>query len=498
MKNILTQSNTQKKVLPLLVVPLFEDQKVPREYSEISRATDGALQKMIDTGDFKPSECSSHLIYPHNSDSGYERVLLLGLGAKAKVSLDVMRRVIGSAIIVAQSKKIDTLGYVLPDSVIKKFKPAELGEFCGRGISVASYAFDTYKNVDNGKVTKIKEVHWVDLPAAKQTVFENGLVSGMAIGESANFMRELGNLPPMIMTPTYLAKAAQSLAKTYPKMSCTVFDKAKMKQLKMGAILGVAAGSVEPPKFIILEFAGAAKSKKPIVLVGKGITFDSGGISIKPASKMDEMKYDMLGGGTVMGVMRAIAELGIKKNVIGIIPATENLSGGAAYRPGDILTAANGKTIEVLNTDAEGRLILADALSYASGLSPRYCIDLATLTGACLVALGIERAAVFSDDKKLLKTLEEKAEYTGDKLWQLPMGEEFTKLIKSQVADVKNIGGRNGGSSTAASFLKEFTDYPWAHLDIAGTGWNMKPKPWIRAGATGHGVHLLVETVRAL
>ncbi len=484
--------------LPMLVVPLFSDQKLPKEYQSMSTATDGALQKMIDTGDFEAKSNTTHLIYPHSSDCGYERVLLLGLGKKKEFTLDRLRRAVGTGIIAAQRKKVSSVGFVFPGAVLSKWSNAEFGEYTARGVHTAAYSFDTYKTSKESKTTMIAQVTLCDVPGNKRAGVQKGLAVGSHIGESITLVRELGNMPPHEMTPTYLAKRAQKLANEFGRLNCTVLDRAQMKKEKMGALLGVSWGSAEPPKFIILEYKNAPKSKGTTVLVGKGITFDSGGISIKPSAQMDEMKYDMLGGGTVIGTVRAIAALKLKVNVIGLIPATENLSGQAAYRPGDILRAANGKTIEVLNTDAEGRLILADALSYAGRYKPKYCIDLATLTGACVVALGHERAAVFSEEKKLLKVLQGASAKTGDAIWHMPLGPEFSALIKSKIADVKNIGGRYGGANTAAAFLQEFTDYPWAHLDIAGTGWNMKPKPWIRAGATGHGVHLLVEALRQL
>ena len=485
------------EILDVLIVPVFKDEKLSREFSEIDKASDGALQKMLTTKDFVGKAFATHLIYPHNEKNGFKRVLFVGLGEKKDLTLDVLRKVVGTGVLSSQNKKWKKIGFVLPDQIYKKFKPLELGEFFAKGAVVASYSFDTYKN-KKSKVVDLEKIVLIDSAKNLQNNLAKGFGVGTEIGESINLVRELGNLPPIKMTPTYLAGAAQKLAKDFGKISCKVLDKAEMKKQKMGAMLGVSSGSTEPPKFIILEYFGTEKSKTPVVLVGKGITFDSGGISIKPSKQMDEMKYDMLGGGTVLGAMRAIAALNLKTNVIALIPASENLLGGAAFRPGDILTAANGKTIEIVNTDAEGRLILADALSYASKLKPKFCIDLATLTGACLVALGIERSGFFTKNKKLNTVMKQSAEYTGDKIWQLPLGKEYTELNKSKVADVKNIGGRNGGASTAAAFLQEFVDYPWAHLDIAGTGWNMKAKSWIRLGATGHGVHLLVQTLRKL
>ncbi len=496
MKWNFTQTNTPNN-LNALVVPVFADAAMPKAYRDADALVGGVISRAIKSEDFEGKANTTHLLYPTEENELCSRVLLVGLGNKKEVTLDVWRKAIGSAVVALQGKKVTVFGMLVPDEMFADAKPAEVGEFTARAVHVGMYSFDTYKTAEDAKMLAIEEIVFVDVLKARQNGMKKGLASGDVIGESITLVRELGNMPPHDMTPTYLAKQAQKIAKEFSGVTCTVLERADMKKLGMGGILGVASGSAEPPKFIIVEYKGKGSAKqKPLVLVGKGITFDSGGISIKPSHQMDEMKYDMLGGGTVLGAIRAAAALQLKKRVIAIVPATENLSGAAAYRPGDILKASNGKTIEVLNTDAEGRLILSDGLSYASKFNPKYVVDLATLTGACLVALGVERAALFSEEEKLLDLLEDAAEKTGDSVWQLPLGPEYTEMIKSQIADVKNLGGKYGGTCTAAAFLQQFTDYPWAHLDIAGTGWNMKPKPWIRAGATGYGVHMLVEFVR--
>lgn len=483
---IYTPGEQPEMVLPLLVMPVFEEEMVLKEYRAVAEDFEAKLNK-------------TQLIYTDPAGSGAARMLLVGLGKKKSLTLAMLRRAIGTATIAVQAKKIGIFGIMVPPDLLKKYRPQALGEFIARAVLVSGYSFDLYKTRNEAKVTPIAHVSLFDVPSAKRALLMKGLEQGTAIAHCVNHVRELGNTPPIEMTPAALAKEAQAIAELFPKkVRCTVLDKAEMKKEGMGALLGVAQGSVEPPKFIILEYRSGVKSAAPIVLVGKGITFDSGGISIKPADKMDEMKFDMLGGATVLGTICAAAKLGLRVNLVGLVPATENLPGGSAYRPGDILRAANGKTIEIINTDAEGRLILADALSYAERFKPRYCIDLATLTGACLVALGIERAGLFTEDEKLLAALTKAAQYTGDALWRLPLGEEYSEAIKSDVADLKNSTGREGSASTAAAFLQEFVSYPWAHLDIAGTAWNMKSKPWMRAGATGHGVHLLIELLRSL
>ena len=298
------------------------------------------------------------------------------------------------------------------------------------------------------------------------------------------------------MTPSILAKEAEGIAGR-KGVSCTVLDKVKLKELGMNALLSVASGSNEEPKFIILEYKGDEADATPIVLVGKGITFDSGGICIKPSDKMDEMKSDMAGGAAVMGAIMACADLGLPLNIVGLIPATENMPSGTALKPGDVFTSYSGKTIEVINTDAEGRLILADALAYASKYKPAAIIDLATLTGACVIALGEEVIGMFGTDDKLKSELEEAARETGELVWELPLWESYQEKIKSDIADYKNHGGRPAGAITAAAFLSKFVgDFPWVHLDIAGPAWTDKDKTYTPKGASGAGVRLLVEFLR--
>jgi leucyl aminopeptidase len=300
------------------------------------------------------------------------------------------------------------------------------------------------------------------------------------------------------MTPSDLAREARQVARK-KGVTLRILDVARMKKLGMHALLGVARGSSEPAKFIILEYYGRRKSDPPIALVGKGLTFDSGGISIKPSEKMDEMKSDMAGGAAVMGAIMAAAELKLPVNVVGLIPATENLPGGRAYKPGDILKSLSGQTIEVITTDAEGRLILADALTYASRYRPAAIIDLATLTGACIVALGGQVIGMLGNDDGLKSQIRRAADRTGERVWELPLWEDYHELIKSDIADFKNSGGRAGGTITAAAFLSKFVgNVPWVHLDIAGPSWLTKDKPYIPKGASGVGVRLMVQVLRDL
>jgi leucyl aminopeptidase len=314
----------------------------------------------------------------------------------------------------------------------------------------------------------------------------------MAIAQGMNLARDLGNLPGNLCTPTYLAEQAQALAETYA-LGIDVLEREAMENLGMGSLLSVAKGSDQPPKFIVLNYHGA-KKEKPVVLVGKGITFDSGGISLKPAAEMDEMKYDMCGAASVLGTMQAIAQLGLPLNVVGIIPTCENLPNGRANKPGDIVTSMSGQTIEVLNTDAEGRLILCDALTYAERFEPAAVVDIATLTGACVIALGHVASGLLANKQSLADELLDAGEVSGDRCWQMPLWDEYQEQLKSNFADMANIGGRPGGTITAAAFLSRFTKkYDWAHLDIAGTAW----KSGKEKGGTGRPVPLLVNFLAA-
>lgn len=320
-------------------------------------------------------------------------------------------------------------------------------------------------------------------------VIKSEIKEGQAIAEGANLTKDLGNLPPNICTPTYLANQSKKIAKDY-KMKSTILNLKQIQQLKMGSFLSVAKGSREEPKFIIMEHKKGKKSEKPIVLVGKGITFDSGGISLKPGAAMDEMKYDMCGAATVLGVMKTIGQLNLPLNVVGLIPACENMPDGIAVKPGDIVKSMSGKTIEILNTDAEGRLILCDALTYAERYKPDTVIDIATLTGACVIALGHHASAVFSENDALANDLLKAGNESIDKAWRMPLWEEYQPLLNSNFADIANIGGRAAGSITAACFLSRFTKkYTWAHIDIAGTAWNSGSNK----GATGRPVSLLSQ-----
>jgi len=379
--------------------------------------------------------------------------------------------------------------------------PAETARACVEGALMGLYRFTRYKteNGDQRREVKALALYVTDADA---DAARSGARRGTIVAEAVNQVRDLGNLPANVATPTYMAAQARRLAREHG-LACEVIDRKGMERLGMGALLGVARGSVEPPKLIILRYRGRGApaangsrgADRPIALVGKTITFDSGGISLKPAENMEQMKSDMLGGAGVLSVLEAAARLRLPVSVVGLLPATENMPSGTAIKPGDVVTALSGTTIEVVNTDAEGRLVLADALTYAvKRFRPRLALDIATLTGACSVALGQHAIGLLGTDEALIGRLKRAADESGERVWQLPLWEDYYEQIKSDVADLKNTGGRPAGTITAAAFLSKFIgDTPWAHLDIAGTMWGSDTRHYVTKGATGAGVRLLIQ-----
>ena len=339
----------------------------------------------------------------------------------------------------------------------------------------------------------LKECLIIGKKRIDNTAFKKIVTNAVSISQGMMLAKDLGNTPPNICNPTYLLNEAKKLKSVNKALKISSLDESKMKSLGMGAFLSVSKGSKQPAKLIIIEYM-PIKKDKPIVLVGKGITFDTGGISLKPSSKMDEMKYDMSGAGSVMGVMRACAQMKLKKNVVGILACAENMPGSQASRPGDVVSTMSGITVEILNTDAEGRLVLCDALTYSRKYKPKYIIDIATLTGACLVGLGKYPSGLFSRSDKIAKLIEKSSDKTGDRVWRLPLYDDYFDEIKTNFADIQNIGGRYGGAITAAAFLAKFTEnLEWAHLDIAGTAWDEGENK----GSTGRPVNLLIDFVRS-
>lgn len=467
-----------------------------KEKKFFSPAHDKIIGKIIDNGEFTAKD-GEIFTYPLMEGKKLERLILVGLGAKEKFHPNVLAQAVGNLVKTMEKKKITQFDLDWPESLAAKYKDkAELLALLVKYFNLANYKFIAYKSKAH-EVSFIKQINLINLkPADKllKTFSEMEI-----IGQAINYTRELVNHPSSKITPQHFAAEAVELGKKHKNLKVTALSQQEMIKLGMGGLLGVSAGSAHKPQFIVLEYLNGKKGAKPRVFVGKTITFDSGGISLKPGEGMDEMKMDMSGGAAVLGAVKAICELGLKVNIIGLIPACENMPSGNAYKPGDILLAANHKTIEVLNTDAEGRIILADALSYAQKYKPEYVVDLATLTSACLVALGTLRAGLFGNSRKLLDRIEKIGEATNELAWQLPLDDGYSELIKSKVADVRNLATTKfGGAITAAAFLQEFVDYDWAHLDIAGVAWADGNKACYNFGATGYGVHLLVELAKSL
>jgi len=461
----------------LLCIGVYKNHSMTPNGSDIDDASGGAISSAIKVGDIKGKIGEVNYFYVND-----RRIAFIGLGEKDEINSDTVRLATGSALRSAISKKADSVALDCFCSGLDSCQAM------GEGIVLGSYQFLDYKTKEKNKF----EPESVSVIGCTK----NEINKGVAIGSAVCFARDLANHPGNITTPTRLADAAKEIS-DLGDMSITVFDRQEFTQMGMGGLAGVAQGTDEPPKFIILEY-NYGGNDKPKVLVGKGLTFDSGGISIKSASKMDEMKYDMCGSAVVLGVMHALAILRPKLNVVAIIPSTENLNGAKAYKPGDILTAYNGKTIEVLNTDAEGRLILADGLSYASKhYDPEYILDFATLTGAVLISLGHIAAGVMGTNDDLMKEVKKSSNSVGEKVWELPLWSEYCKQVQSNIADVKNTGApMQAGSIAGGAFLKEFVGdkIPWVHFDIAGTAWGAKPDSINPKGsATGWGIRLVLD-----
>lgn len=447
----------------------------------------GHIGRLRKSQDFSGEAGKTRLIL---RDGKLPRVLLVGTGKNSEITLEKIREAASTAVLELKKLPIKTASVLLPK--FGKFRPAEMAQAVVEVAILQNYEFPYYKKPEAKKVT-LENLELVAPAKAQLKSVQKGAAVGQIIGTVVTEIRDLGNHPANKATPTHLAEHAQTIARSAKNIRVTVLHRADIEKEKMGALLAVAQGSDEEPKFIILEYRHSKKAPT-VVLVGKGITFDSGGISIKPAEKMEEMKFDMAGAATVMGIVKIAAELKLPFNITGLLPTTENLPSGKALKPGDIIRSRSGKTIEVVNTDAEGRLILCDALDYAKKYHPDLVIDFATLTGAIVAALGEELIGAFTNHKAYFQRLQAAAEATGEKLWPMPLEKSYEEMIKSDFADLRNIGTtRYGDSIHAANFLKQFVDYPWIHLDIAGVAWTTREKPYRPKGATGTGVRLAVK-----
>ncbi len=456
-----------------------------------TRALDGAIRRLIRQGDIKGKLNEVTLLHSLGRlPAG--RILVVGLGKKGELTLNKVRSAVAEACRYLRGKNVATVATVALGAGVNRIGAEAAAQAVTEGALLGLYAFRRHITKQENHFGEIKELR---IAGRGRPSLDRAVARGRIVAEAANRARDMVNEPSNFMTPSDMAETARKLAAEFG-LEIEVFDKARIEELGMGGLLGVSRGSQQPPRFIILSYKGRGPDGVDMALVGKGITFDSGGIDIKPSEGMHEMKGDMAGGASVMNALTALAGLKPKINVTALVPATENLPSGSAMKPGDIISALNGKTIEVLNTDAEGRLILADALSYAKKIGAKAIVDVATLTGACHVALGDVCSGAFTNDQRLADKLIAAGRDTGELLWQLPMYDEYKEQLKSDIADIKNIGGRYGGAITAAKFLAEFIDgTPWVHLDIAGTYYTDKEKGYLVKGGTGVPVRTLVEFV---
>ncbi|MFJ5446309.1 leucyl aminopeptidase [Methylobacillus methanolivorans] len=481
----------EKQRKDCVVVGVFEARKLSTAAEALDRVSDGYLTNILRAGDIDGKPGSTVLLHSIPGVAA-SRVLLVGLGKERELNERNYRQAVRASIKVLGNLEGADVATFLAEVSVKK---RDVTWCVAQVVEVAedsTYRFDRFKSkAANGKkgIAKL-QVHVAqrdDVAAGNE-----GIKQGKALASGVSFAKDLGNLAPNYCTPTYLAEQAKALVKSHG-LQVEVLEQADIEKLGMGSFLGVTKGSVQPPKLIVLQHKKGKKAQKPVVLVGKGITFDTGGISLKPGADMDEMKYDMCGAASVLGTFKAIAELGLPLNVVGIIPTCENMPDGNATRPGDVLTSMSGQTIEVLNTDAEGRLILCDALTYAERFEPQAVVDVATLTGACVIALGHHASGLFSNQDELADELLQAGNEAQDRAWRLPLWDDYQPQLDSNFADMANIGGRAGGSITAACFLSRFAKkYDWAHLDIAGTAW----KSGKDKGATGRPVPLLTEFLK--
>jgi leucyl aminopeptidase len=461
-----------------------------RAAQSADRAARGRLREVLAQGDLS-AKAGSTLLLHRVAGLTAERVLLVGLGEQKELNEAAFRDAVrGAASALKELGAKDAVAY-FPELKVGRHPAAWNVRHAVLAVRDAFYRFDQLKTQKKSAAPALKSLVLAVQGGPVTLQAQAALREAAATADGIDLARTLGNLPPNICTPAYLAEEAGKLARQY-KLALEVLERRDMERLGMGALAAVTRGSHQPPKLIVLRYAGGAKNAKPVVLVGKGITFDTGGISLKPAGEMDEMKYDMSGAGSVLGALRALAGMKAPVNVIGVMPACENMPGGAATRPGDVVKTLSGQTVEILNTDAEGRLILCDALTYAERFQPDAVVDIATLTGACVIALGHVATGLFANDARLADELRTAGEDAWDRVWQMPLWEDYQEQLRSNFADMANIGGRPAGSVTAACYLSRFTKkLRWAHLDVAGTAW----KSGRDKGSTGRPVPLLVRFI---
>lgn len=474
-----------------IALGIFEGETSLNDAPQLAdEATNGALRELLDSGDFKGELNQTNLLYTRGAIAA-PRIALVGLGKKEEFDLEKARQTAGKIAQELRDKGLKTFAVPLPPETSQEIVQAVV-----EGSHLALYQFNQHKTQDLDKVKALEAITFLVEDEASKSAVEAGVKLGETIANGTILARDLSNQPPNYLTPTILAEKAKEVAGV-TGLTCEVFDLAQLKEKGFGALVGVAQGSQEEPRFITLEHAPEGEGKDTVVFVGKGITFDSGGLSLKSGKGMEDMKHDMSGAAAVLGAMQVVGHLKPDLRVVGLIAASENLPSGTAQRPGDVVKSYGGKTIEILNTDAEGRLVLADALGYAAHYNAKAVIDLATLTGAVVTALGHFACGMLGTDAALMGKISAVAAKTHERVWQLPLWDDYDKALKSEVADVKNIGDGTAGTIAGAAFLKKFAEgYPWVHLDIAGTAWGVEGSSYIPKGATGYGVRLLVQLVR--
>ena len=503
-KKIITVTVNTKKIDPielksdLLAVGVFSDGSANKLCKELDQKLNGAITKVKELGDFKAKAGSTTMLYTDGKIAA-QRLLLLGLGERKKADIDTVRKAAMTAANKAVAIKAKTAVLALHQGFGKKPSAECLAATIACASHYGAYAYDEFiTDTENGRNESL-DVVIAESDPAKLKDLNKGAKIGSIIGTAQSFARTIANRPGNVLNPSVLAAEAKKIASKTDNLTCTVFDEKELTAKKMGGILAIGSGSVNKPRMIILKYTPKKKlpaKAETIALVGKAITFDSGGISIKPSAGMQEMKMDMSGGAAVLAAMKAIAELKLPAKVYGIIPSAENMPGGASCRPGDIVTTYSGKTVEIQNTDAEGRMILCDAISYAVKQNCDTIVDIATLTGACKVALGNYKAGLMGNNDKLIKKLQNASKETGEAVWHLPSGEEYLSEMKNKISDLKNIGSRWGGASTAAAFLGQFAEKTkWAHIDMAPVDIFSGDSKSPTAGSTGFGVRLLTKFV---
>jgi len=475
------------------IVSIFEGTRtLGGDLAAMNEALGGTISRLIEKGEIKGKLCETTVIYSLGNLAS-ARIAVVGLGKRQEFTKDRLRQAIAEASRNLQKKGATKIIAGIPDVSAIDIPIDGTIQAIVEGAIMGSYNFDKYKTNNNKEENRIESLQIVTLQKHSPSLIESGVTKGKAVAEAINIARDMVNEPANQMTPQIMAETAKKIAGQY-KLELMVLEKDKMKEIGMGALLGVSEGSCQPPKMIILKYRGRESDDIDLGLVGKGITFDTGGISLKPPSKMEEMKTDMAGGASVIAALTALAQLKPKINVMAVVPAVENMPGGSALKPGDVVQAMNGKKIEIISTDAEGRLILADALCYVVKQGARHIVDVATLTGACTVALGKICSGGFSNDQDFMDEVKVAANTAGECIWQLPLFDEYKEQNKSDIADIKNAGGRDAGAITAAAFLAEFVgNSPWVHIDIAGTSTSEKDYGYKKKGATGVPVGTLVD-----